>query len=177
MFSENTYLRSTSGSLLLQGLSASQAPTDRFRLGRAWLAGFRIKHFTAWTIRISRGCLEHGASLILQREWWCDTIVLVYGLWCSRRPPTPYEIGHGAIYWCPGDVSCSLLCEWLSHQVPGPRVSIPSLAGSVCIPASADQWPILGVAPAVIREVREDTGSVKVWMINLHWLLSPPSSY
>ena len=33
MFSENTYLRSTSGSLLLQGLSASQAPTDRFRLG------------------------------------------------------------------------------------------------------------------------------------------------
>ena len=107
---------------------------------------------------------------MLQREWWCDTIVLVYGLRCFRRLPAPDEISHEAICWCPGDVTISLPCECLSHQVPGPRVSIPSLAGSVCIPASADQWPILGVSIAVIKKVRENAFRSTSRMINLCFL-------
>ena len=103
---------------------------------------------------------------MLQRMWCDDTILLVYDIVCFRCV-APHEICHWAICRCPGGVTCSLSCEWLSHQVPGPLIRIPSPAGSEVIQASTQQWPILGMGSTIIRQIREDTGRLSVRMVNL----------
>ena len=109
---------------------------------------------------------------MLQSKWWSDIIFKVNDCWCFSRIGPPHKKGHGTIYRCPGDVRHSLNCEWLSHQVPGPRVSIPSPAWSCCIVSSAQKQPILCVTLAwwIIGQIWKDTSRVSVRKINLCWL-------
>ena len=117
------------------------------------------------SVNVALQVVSSWPCLMLHCKWCTDTIVLAYDLGCI-----PYQICHWAICGCPGHVIHSLLCQWLSHQVPGPCLRIPSPAGSACVPASTQQWPILGMANKLIRQIWEDTGRVSIRMVNLCWI-------